>query len=87
MALCLVDVGGSSDMSKAQKKIQKMDEVLLNESVHDDLQVTGVKGVVLQPNIESIKASATISAVAITRASARKLLSGLAQLLAWMPTA
>ena len=87
MALCLVDVGGSSDMSKAQKKIQKMDEVLMNESVRDDLHVAGVKGVVLLPNIESIKASATISAVAITRARARKLLGGLAQLLAWLPTA
>ena len=86
-ALYLVDVGGTSDMSKAQKKIQKMDEVLMNESVRDDLHVAGVKGVVLLPNIESIKASATISAVAITRARARKLLGGLAQLLAWLPTA
>ncbi|CAE7292201.1 unnamed protein product, partial [Symbiodinium necroappetens] len=32
-ALYLVDVGGTSEMSKAQKKIQKMDEVLMNESL------------------------------------------------------
>ncbi|CAE7303924.1 unnamed protein product [Symbiodinium sp. CCMP2456] len=85
-ALYLVDVGGTSEMSKAQKKIQKMDEVLMNESLRDDLQVAVVKGVVLLPNIESIKASVTISAIAITRARARKLLGGLAQLLAWLPT-
>ena len=63
-ALYLVDVGGTSEMSKAQKKIRKMDEVLMNESLRDDLQVAGVKGVVLLPNIESIKASATISDIA-----------------------
>ena len=58
----------------------------MNESLRDDLQVGGVKGVVLLPNIESIKASVTVSAIAITRARARQLLGGLAQLLAWLPT-
>ena len=85
-ALYLVDVSCTTEMSKAQQKIQKMDEVLMNENLRDDLQVAGVKGVVLLPNIESIKASATVSAIAITRARARKLLGGLAQLLAWLPT-
>lgn len=86
-ALYLVDVGGTSNMSKALNKVQKMKDVLVKEGSREDLQVSELKGVVLLPNIESPEDVGSISeAITVTRARARRLLGGLAQLLAWLPT-
>ena len=88
-ALYLVDVGGTSNMSKALNKVQKMNDVLVKEGLREDLQVSELKGVVLLPNIESISPEdlGSISeAITVRGARARRLLGGLAQLLAWLPT-
>ena len=87
-ALYLVDVGGSSNMSKALNKVHKMNDVLVKEGFGEDLQVSELKGVVLLPNIVNIRLeNEEISeAIAVTGARARMLLGGLAQLLAWLPT-
>ena len=88
-ALYLVDVGGTSNMSKALNKVQKMNDVLVKEGLREDLQVSELKGVVLLPNIESISQEdlGSISeAITVRGARARRLLGGLAQLLAWLPT-
>ena len=87
-ALYLVDVGGTSNMSKALNKVQKMNDVLVKEGLREDLQVSELKGVVLLPNIESISPEdlGSISeAITVRGARARRLLGGLAQLLAWLP--
>ena len=87
-ALYLVDVGGASNMSKALNKVQKMNNVLIKESLREDLQVNKLKGVVLLPNIESISPEDVRSiseAIAVTGARARRLLGGLAQLLGCQP--
>ena len=54
-ALYLVDVGGTGNMSKALNKVQKMSDVLVKEGLREDLQVSKLKGVVLLPNIVSIR--------------------------------
>ena len=87
-ALYLVDVGGASNMSKALNKVQKMNDVLIKEGLREDLQVSELKGVVLLPNIESISpedVGSISEAITVTGARARRLLGGLAQLLAWLP--
>ena len=89
-ALYLVDVGGASDMSKALNKVQKMNDVLIKEGLREDLQVSELKGVVLLPNIVSISpedVGSLSGAITVTGARARRLLGGLAQLLAWLPAA
>ena len=84
-ALYLVDVGGTSNMSKALKKVRKMNDVV--QALRDDLQVRELKGVVLLPNILSRRLeNEEISEAIVTGARARMLLGGLAQLLAWLPT-
>ena len=87
-ALYLVDVGGSSNMSKTLNKVHKMNDVLVKEGMREDLQVSELKGVVLLPNIVNIRLeNKEISeAITVTKAGARLLLGGLAQLLAWLPT-
>ena len=88
-ALYLVDVGGTSNMSKALNKVQKMNDVLVKEGLHEDLQVSELKGVVLLPNIERISpedVGSISEAITVTGARARMLLGGLVQLLAWLPT-
>ena len=72
-ALYLVDVGGTGNMSKALNKVQKMSDVLANESSRHDL-----KGVVLPPNIKSISQDDGTNSEAI-------IVGGLVQLLAWLP--
>ena len=86
-ALYLVDVGGTCNMTKALNKVQKMNDVLANNSLRDDLPVSGLKGVVLLPNIESISQDdgTNSAAIIVTGARARELLGGLVQLLAWLP--
>eukprot|EP00930_Biecheleria_cincta_P017242 TRINITY_DN13764_c0_g2_i2.p1 TRINITY_DN13764_c0_g2~~TRINITY_DN13764_c0_g2_i2.p1 ORF type:complete len:653 (-),score=131.93 TRINITY_DN13764_c0_g2_i2:102-2060(-) len=84
-ALYLVDVGGTSNMSKALNKVRKMSDVLIKEGSHQDLQV---RGVVLLPNIGSISqedVGSISEAITVTGARARRLLGGLAQLLTWLP--
>ena len=86
-ALYLLGVGGASNMSKALNKAQKMNDVLIKEGVREDLQVSKLKGVVLLPNIESISpedVGSILEAITVTGARARRLLGGLAQLLAWL---
>ena len=85
-ALYLVDVGGTSDMMKARKKSQKMNDIVCQERLRDDLgELTGV---VLLPNIMSITfeeaAQAISETIMVTGAEARNLLGGLVQLLAWL---
>ena len=45
-ALYLVDVGGTGNMSKALKKVRRMNDVLVKEGLREDLQVSELKGVV-----------------------------------------
>ena len=87
-ALYLVDVGGSSNMSKTLHKVHKMNDVLVKEGMREDLQVSELEGVVLLPNIVNIRLeNEEISeAITVTKARARLLLGGLAQVLAWLPT-
>ena len=86
-ALYLVGVGGTCNMTKALNKVQKMNDVLANDSLRDDLPVSGLKGVVLHPNIEGISQDdgTNSAAIIVTRSRARQLLGGLVQLLAWLP--
>ena len=87
-ALYLVDVGGASNMSKALNKVQKMKDVLIKEGLREDLQVSELKGVALLPNIENISpedVGSISEAITVTGARAKRLLGGLAQLLAWLP--
>ena len=74
----LVDVGGSSNMSKALNKVHKMNDVLVKEGLREDLQVSELKGVVLLPNIVTIRLeNQEISeAITVTGARARMLLGG-----------
>ena len=74
----LVDVGGSSNMSKALKKVHKMNDVLVKEGLREDLQVSELKGVVLLPNIVTIRLeNQEISEpITVTGARARMLLGG-----------
>ena len=83
--LYLVDVGGTSNMSKALNKVRKMNDVLVKEGSREGLQV---RVVVLLPNIESISpedVGSSSEAITVRGARARRLLGGLAQLLAWLP--
>ena len=83
--LYLVDAGGTSNMSKALNKVRKMNDVLDKEGSREGLQV---RGVVLLPNIESISpedVGSSSEAITVRGARARRLLGGLAQLLAWLP--
>ena len=82
------DVGSASNMSKALNKVPKINDVLIKEGLREDLQVSELKGVVLLPNIESISpedVGSISEAITVTGARARRLLGGLAQLLAWLP--
>ena len=54
-ALHLVDVGGSSNMSKALNKVHKMNDVLVKEGSREDLQVSEFQGAALLPNIVNIR--------------------------------
>ena len=85
--LYLVDVGGTCNMTKALNKVQTMNDVLANDSLRDDLPLSGLQGVVLLPNIESISQDdgTNSAAIIVTGARARALLGGLVQLLAWLP--
>ena len=87
-ALHLVDVGGSSNMSKALNKVHKMNDVLVKEGLREDLQVSEFQGAVLLPNIVNIRLEneEISAAVTVTGARARMLLGGLAQPFAWLPT-
>ena len=87
-ALHLVDVGGSSNMSKALKKVHEMNDVLVKEGLREDLLVSELKGAVLLPNIVNIRLEneEISAAVTVTGARARMLPGGLAQPLAWLPT-
>ena len=83
--LYLVDAGGTSNMSKVLNKVRKMNDVLDKEGSREGLQV---RGVVLLPNIESISpedVGSSSEAITVRGARARRLLGGLAQLLAWLP--
>ena len=87
-AVYLVDMGGVSNMSTALNNVQKMNDFLIKEGLREDLQVSELKGVVLLPNIESISpedVGSISEAITVTGARARRLLGGLAQLLAWLP--
>ena len=46
---------GRSNMSKALNKVHKMNDALVKEGLHEDLQVSELKGVVLLPNIVNIR--------------------------------
>jgi len=54
-ALYLVDVGGSSNMSKTLNKVHKINDVLVKKGMREDLQVSELKGVVQLPNIVNIR--------------------------------
>ena len=88
-ALYLVGVGGTGNISKALKKVRKMNDVLVKEGLREDLQVSELKGVVLLPNFVNIRLENEESlseAITVIGAKARMLLGGLAQLVAWLPT-
>eukprot|EP00435_Cladocopium_sp_Y103_P065382 s625_g27.t1 len=58
-ALYLVDVGGTGNMSKALKKVQKMSDVLVKEGLREDLQVSELKGVSVHTLFMSISGGLT----------------------------
>ena len=77
-------MGGTGNTSKALKKVLKMNDVLVKEGLREDLQVSELKGVVVNIRLENEETPS--EAITVIGAKARMLLGGLPQLLAWLPT-
>eukprot|EP00930_Biecheleria_cincta_P073990 TRINITY_DN6122_c0_g1_i8.p1 TRINITY_DN6122_c0_g1~~TRINITY_DN6122_c0_g1_i8.p1 ORF type:complete len:525 (+),score=101.31 TRINITY_DN6122_c0_g1_i8:3-1577(+) len=78
--LHLVDVGGTSNMSKAENKSRKMKAVISRPGLGT------VQGIVLLPNVfDCGRIDDDKSMRAVIGVEARQLLGGLVQLLTWLP--
>jgi len=85
--LYLVDIGGTSNVPKARRKVQKMNEVIVQQNSRKDLGGIKLKGVVLLPNIlqDEENDKPIMETIVVTGEGARGLLGGLVQLLSWLP--
>ena len=80
--LFLLEVGGTSGMDEACKKVTML-KIVLEEQDFNSLNIDGVVAIVLFPNIMD-KLSSDKDVLAITGSQAQKLLGGLVQVLDWL---